>query len=155
MVDLVLGRSVPNETLPVLLGVGGYHCYARQYIGLGPLLVKLAGERGEIKAQSTDFIIYENDIAICVLPETLFNLLRTDAHVPTHASVGMGKAPKAGLHAGLPGSKDEDEEEKARKAAASHPPHSGVGAASQQHWYDEKGKIDPNGKYDATGHKLR
>jgi hypothetical protein len=54
---------------------------AVQYVGVGPFLVKLADDRGEVKAKSTDYIVYQGVDAVAVLPADLFTSLRAEDDV--------------------------------------------------------------------------
>lgn len=53
--------------------INGIEVEAHQYIGIGPLLVKLPDDRGEIKAKSTDYMLYLENKLVGVVPSVLID----------------------------------------------------------------------------------
>ena len=67
------------------LMLNGVRVVAKQYFGIGPLNVQTS--RGEVRAQSSDFILMFPDGASCVIPESTFNLLDLGSKPEQEAAV--------------------------------------------------------------------
>jgi hypothetical protein len=50
----------------------------KQYSGTGPLVVALQGERGETRALSGDYVIYQGEIAVGVVQQSFLDPLREE-----------------------------------------------------------------------------
>ena len=50
----------------------------KQYSGIGPLMVKLPGDRGELRAQSGDYVCYDGPNAVGVVGGTYIDAMRAD-----------------------------------------------------------------------------
>lgn len=66
---------VYNELIDVVLAG---EARVKQYSDVGPLMVKFPGERGEVRAQSTDYVLYVGDDVVGVVGGAFLDSLRED-----------------------------------------------------------------------------
>ena len=141
---------VPNKNTRVSLGTGRHVMTVRLYIGVGPLLVKLRGDRGEVKAQSTDYVIYEGDEAVAVLPAEIFLRFLPEAYVFVSGGLHSAVAPQTDKR-NPPPFEPNRPAPAVPPAPASTAPASEPSKSTSNLRYDKTGKLDPKGLYDANG----
>jgi hypothetical protein len=78
---------VVNELIDVVLAGPAR---VKQYSGTGPLMVKLPGDRGEVRAASGDYVLYEGDSVVGVVGSDYLDALREDKDTLVEEEVATG-----------------------------------------------------------------